>query len=316
MADKFGNVIHLFERECSIQRRHQKIIEEAPSPTIDSETRQKICEAAVKITENIKYESAGTIEFLVDENLHFYFLEMNTRIQVEHPVTEMTTGIDLVELQIKIASGEKLEFEQKDIIQKGHSIECRIYAEDPENNFAPAPGDINFYKQPSLENIRLDSALNSLEKISSNYDPMISKLISFGDSRAEAIEKSKLALSKYRISGIKTNIPFLYTLLDSQDFRDNRISTKYCDEKLDQLIESVQKEREKFYDKELMIGAFVYSFYNPIKKSVWDRIGYWRALMNVKFRFEHEEFDVGILNKSEKMIELEIENEKYKIDNI
>ena len=189
MGDNFGNVVHLFERECTIQRRYQKIIEESPSPTLTPEIRKKMGEAAVAITKKMGYNSAGTIEFLVDKNLNFYFLEMNTRIQVEHPVTEMITGVDLIEEQISVAAGNKLRLKQDQLTQNGHAIECRIYAEDPENNFMPSPGTMTFYQQPTGENIRVDTGIENATTIYSFFDPMISKMVVWGKNRNEAIRK-------------------------------------------------------------------------------------------------------------------------------
>jgi acetyl/propionyl-CoA carboxylase alpha subunit len=183
LGDNHGNVIHLFERECSIQRRYQKIIEESPSPTLTPELRNKMGEAAVKIGKEIGYNNAGTIEFLVDKALNFYFLEMNTRIQVEHPVTEMVTGIDIVEEQIMIASGHPLRLKQEDLHQEGHAIECRIYAEDPENNFLPSPGKMTLYREPVMEHVRIDKGIAPDTEIKSSFDPMIGKLIAWGHDR-------------------------------------------------------------------------------------------------------------------------------------
>ena len=206
LGDNFGNAIHVFERECSIQRRYQKIIEESPSVTLSPEIREKMGETAVKICKKTGYNNAGTIEFLVDKNLNFFFLEMNTRIQVEHPVTELTTGLDLVKEQIFISAGNPLRYKQKDIVQKGHAIEARIYAEDPSNSFLPSPGKMTFYKEPAGKNIRVDTAVKEAAEIKSLYDPMISKLIVYGNNRNEAIGKLELALSEYVIHGIQTNI--------------------------------------------------------------------------------------------------------------
>jgi 3-methylcrotonyl-CoA carboxylase alpha subunit len=208
IGDKHGNVVHLYERECSIQRRYQKIIEESPSPTLDQATREKMGAAAVDIAKAIDYDNAGTIEFLVDKNLNFYFLEMNTRVQVEHPVTEMVTGIDIVREQILVAAGNKLGFEQADISQNGHAIEARIYAEDPENDFRPAPGDIIYYEEPEGVGIRVDSGIDRDSTIHSFFDPIVSKLIAYADNRTAAIAKLDTALQEFIVQGIKNNIPY------------------------------------------------------------------------------------------------------------
>ncbi|RLD59370.1 MAG: hypothetical protein DRJ05_06500, partial [Bacteroidetes bacterium] len=236
IGDDFGNVIHLFERECSIQRRYQKIIEESPSPTLTPEVREKMGAAAVRISKEIGYSSAGTVEFLVDKNLDFYFLEMNTRVQVEHPVTEMVTGVDIVREQILVAAGNKLSLEQNEISQNGHAIECRIYAEDPANNFLPSPGQMYFYNEPEGENIRVDSGIKGASIVQSFYDPLISKLVVWGEDREAARIKSITALKGYIIHGLKTNIPYLTELLRHKAYIENKITTKYCDEHTDDIV--------------------------------------------------------------------------------
>ncbi|RQW07295.1 acetyl-CoA carboxylase biotin carboxylase subunit, partial [candidate division KSB1 bacterium] len=204
IADHHGNVVHLFERECSIQRRHQKIIEESPSVALDDELRLKMGETAKRVIKESDYTNAGTVEFLLDKNKNFYFLEVNARIQVEHPVTEFVTGIDLVKLQIRIAAGEPLPFRQEDVQQTGHAIECRIYAEDPENNFLPSLGTIHFVQEPTGPWVRTDSGLYSGIEVSIYYDPILSKLIVWGQDRNDAIQRMKNALDNYIILGIKT----------------------------------------------------------------------------------------------------------------
>lgn len=218
LADQYGNIVHLWERECSIQRRHQKIVEEAPSPFLDEYTREKMGEAAVKVAKTIGYTNAGTIEFLVDENKNFYFMEMNTRLQVEHPVTEEITGIDIVKEQIKIACGQKLSFTQENIKRQGHAIEVRIYAEDP-YTFYPSPGTITSLKLPKGTNIRNDLAIEEQSVITPFYDPMIAKLIVSDETRVGAIEKLKTALNQYHIEGIKTNIPLLIEIVSHKQFQ-------------------------------------------------------------------------------------------------
>lgn len=208
LADSHGNVVHLFERECSVQRRHQKVVEEAPSSVLTPEIRQKMGEAAVKVAKACDYLGAGTVEFLLDENKNFYFLEMNTRLQVEHPVTEMITGVDLVEEQIKIARGEALSFTQEDLKIKGHALELRIYAEDPLEGFSPSIGILEKYQAPVGKNIRVDDGFEEGMEIPIYYDPMISKLITYGETREEAIELMKEAIVSYKIKGIKTTLPF------------------------------------------------------------------------------------------------------------
>lgn len=227
LGDKHGNVVHLFERECSIQRRHQKVIEEAPSGILTPEIRQKMGEAAVKVAKSCNYVGAGTVEFLLDEKLNFYFLEMNTRLQVEHPVTEYITGIDLVEEQIKIARGEKLWFTQDDLQIKGHAMELRVYAEDPMNDFLPSIGKITKYERPEGEGIRLDDAYEEGMEIPIYYDPMIAKLVTYGKDRTDAIQRMKEAIAAYKIEGFATTLPFGLFVMDHEAFRSAQFDTHF-----------------------------------------------------------------------------------------
>lgn len=227
LGDEHGNIVYLGERECSIQRRHQKVIEEAPSAIVTPEMRKKMGESAVALAREAKYFSAGTLEFLVDAERNFYFLEMNTRLQVEHPVTEMVTGIDLVRQQILIASGEKLPFKQEDIRIDGHAIECRIYAEDCENNFAPSIGKIEHLEPSYGPGIREDSGIFEGDTIQIYYDPMISKLAAWGKTRQEAIERMRRALREYAIVGVETTIPFCLFVMENQRFIDGNFDTGF-----------------------------------------------------------------------------------------
>ena len=226
-ADKFGNVIHLGERECSIQRRHQKVIEECPASFNDPELRARMGAAAVEIARAANYFSVGTIEFLVDADRNFYVLEMNTRLQVEHPVTELVTGVDLVREQIRIAAGEKLSYKQEDIRWTGSSIECRVYAEDPEKNFLPSPGKITRLRTPSGPGVRDDSGVYEGWEVPLFYDPMISKLATWGATRGEAIARMQRALGEYHVGGIRTTIPFFQAVLKDEEFRQGDIDTGY-----------------------------------------------------------------------------------------
>lgn len=237
LADKHGNYLYVGERECSIQRRHQKVIEEAPSPIIDAKTRKQMGEAAVAAAKACNYSNAGTVEFLMDTNMKFYFLEMNTRLQVEHPVTEMTTGLDLAVEQIKIAANEELSLKQNDIRVSGHAVECRIYAEDP-SDFLPAIGTIRHYREPAGPGIRVDSGVSAGAEISVYYDPLIAKLIAYGKDREQAIARMKRALSEYLITGVTTNISFHQKLLNHPEFIKGNLSTHFIDkyyEKPDEL---------------------------------------------------------------------------------
>ncbi len=232
IADKHGNYAHLFERECSVQRRHQKIIEESPSSFVDEKTREKITDAAINAAKACGYYNAGTIEFLMDKKKNFFFLEMNTRIQVEHPVTEMITGIDLVKEQILIAADNKLSFKQDEIKINGHAIECRIYAEDFKNNFLPSSGKILEYREPAGPGIRMDSGFTGNSVVSIHYDPLISKLIAWSNDRDSAISRMKRALSEYYISGVINNIPLLKLVLDSENFTSGNYDINFIEEDL------------------------------------------------------------------------------------
>ena len=229
LADEYGNYVYLGERDCSVQRRHQKVIEDAPSTILDENLRQKMGEVAVNAAKACNYFNAGTIEFLVDKNKNFYFLEMNTRLQVEHPVTELITGLNLVKEQLKIASGENMRYNQDDIKLNGHALECRIYAEDPFNNFLPDTGRISYYRQPAGYGVRVDSSVETNSEISIHFDPMISKLITFGKDRLEAISRMEMALRNYRIKGVKTIIPFLLAVMQHPEFRYGYFDTGFIE---------------------------------------------------------------------------------------
>jgi acetyl-CoA carboxylase biotin carboxylase subunit len=231
LADQHGNYVYLWERECSIQRRHQKVVEEALSPFLDEQTRRKMGETAIQAAKHIGYTNAGTIEFLVDEQKNFYFLEMNTRLQVEHPVTEEITGIDLVEEQLRIAAGERLRYIQGEIKRDGHAIEVRIYAEDPKT-FFPSPGKITVFQLPEGENVRNETAVTSGMTVTPFYDPMIAKLITKGANRQEAITHMLHALSNYQVEGIKTNIPMLKEVLSHPEFQSGNATTNFVNEHL------------------------------------------------------------------------------------
>ena len=229
LADRHGNAIHLGERECSIQRRHQKVIEESPSPIMTDKLRKQMGQAALRVVAAASYFNAGTVEFLVDQERNFYFLEMNTRLQVEHPITEAVTGIDIVKQQLFIAAGEKLCIRQEDVTFRGAAIECRIYAEDPSNNFLPCPGLISMLRIPSGPGIRDDSGVYAGWKVPLEYDPLLSKLISWAPDRSQAIERMSSALDEYQIGGIKDNISFFKALLKDPDFLDGNFDTSFID---------------------------------------------------------------------------------------
>ena len=227
MADAHGNIIHLFDRECSIQRRHQKVVEEAPSSVLTPELREEMGQAAIKVAKSCDYLGAGTVEFLLDDDKNFYFLEMNTRLQVEHPVTEWITNTDLVELQIRVARGEKLPIKQEDLKINGHALELRVYAEDPLNDFLPSVGNLEVYKLPEGENIRVDNGFEEGMDIPIYYDPMLAKLITYGKTRAEAIQLMLKAIQDYQVEGIQTTLPFGSFVCEHEAFRSGDFNTHF-----------------------------------------------------------------------------------------
>jgi acetyl-CoA carboxylase biotin carboxylase subunit len=229
LADEHGHCVYLGERECSLQRRHQKVMEEAPSPFLDEPMRRRMGEIAVRVAQAAGYTNAGTVEFLCDRNRNFYFLEMNTRLQVEHPVTEMVTGLDLVHLQVRIAAGEKLPFTQDEIKLRGHAMECRVYAEDPDNHYFPSPGRINVLISPSGPGVRRDSGVYEGWTVPIDYDPLLAKLIVYGSDRRQCIDRLLRALSEYFVGGIKTNLSLFRRVLESPEFRQARLDTGLLD---------------------------------------------------------------------------------------
>lgn len=255
LADQHQNVVHLFERECSIQRRHQKVIEETPSPLMTPELRREMGEKAVAAARAVNYEGAGTIEFIVSDNLEYFFLEMNTRLQVEHPVTERVVGVDLVKEQINIANGEVLSFRQEELHQHGHAVQCRIYAEDPDNNFMPNPGVIKHITEPLGLGVRYDGYVYEGYEIPIYYDPMISKLITWGKSRMEAIARMRRALYEYKITGVKTSIKFLERIMDAPAFIDGKYNTHFIEENANHLF--ITKLCGTECEDMAMIAAFI-----------------------------------------------------------
>jgi acetyl-CoA carboxylase biotin carboxylase subunit len=320
IGDNHGNAVHLFERECSIQRRYQKIIEESPSPTLTPEVREAMGAAAVKIAKEIGYNNAGTVEFLVDKNLKFYFLEMNTRVQVEHPVTEMVTGVDIVREQILIAAGNPLSLKQDELFQHGHAIECRIYAEDPANNFLPSPGDMSLYLEPEGDEIRIDTGIDEATTIHSFYDPMISKMIIWGEYREMAREKTIHALREYTVHGIKTNIAFLTQVLQNKAYIDNKISTKYCDEHTEDLIKLIEKEKATIDPNLPALAYLVYGFHedllyrNTEQYNVWKEIGYWRDLIEIKMNVDEIPVSVRILKDGHGKMDMVVHDKAYQCE--
>jgi len=282
LADEHGNIVHLFERECSIQRRHQKIIEETPSPVMTPELREEMGKSAVKASEAVGYSNAGTIEFMVDGNLDFYFMEMNTRLQVEHPITEMTTGIDLAKWQLRIASGMKLTLKQKDLIQRGHAIECRIYAENPSNGFLPSIGTLTKVESPNGPNIRNDTGIHTGMKITPYYDPMLAKLVVSSENREECISKMIWALSHYVVLGVTTNVSFLNKVINHNEFKNGNITTHFIENHFKDWTST-----KKGLPVEALIALAVYdSMHTKTQETVrykesdphspWKHVGRWR----------------------------------------
>lgn len=292
LADNHGNVIHLFERECSVQRRHQKVIEETPSPLLTPELREKMGQQAIAAARSVNYTGAGTIEFLADDHHNFYFLEMNTRLQVEHPITERVTGIDLVKAQINIANNNPISCKQEELFQYGHAIECRIYAEDPQNNFMPCPGKIMHITEPLGLGLRTDGYVYEGYEIPIHYDPMISKLIVWAQDRNEAVSRMKRALFEYKITGVKTSIPFLERIMDAPDFKEGKYNTHFIENNIDDLISKGKEDTSTEdiamfvayldYKKKLDAGKGVPSTSGVPKGSDWKRYG----MRNPNFQFQ------------------------------
>lgn len=282
-GDKQGNYAHLFERECSIQRRHQKIIEEAPSSFVDDITRQKITLAAVNAAIACHYYNAGTVEFLMDSKKNFYFLEMNTRLQVEHPVTELITGLDLVKEQISVAAGNNLSFKQDNLKINGHALECRIYAEDPSNNFLPSTGPILHYVSPSGPGVRVDSGFDNGSQITVHYDPLISKLVCWSDNRHSAIERMLRALSEYVIGGLVTNISFLKIIVGHPSFRKGEFDINFLNDEFMSRINKLEnsKDIEEIEKVSAIFAAILKSksHFNNLRAGQTDSLNQWQEQM-------------------------------------
>lgn len=279
LCDNHGNAIHLFERECSVQRRHQKVVEETPSPIMTDKVRMEMGAHAVAAAKAVNYSGAGTIEFIVDDNLNYYFLEMNTRLQVEHPITERVVGVDLVKEQIKIANDLPLDLKQEELFQNGHAIEVRIYAEDPDNNFMPNPGKIKHITEPLGLGVRHDGYVYEGYEIPMHYDPMISKLICWAPTRNEAIDRMKRALYAYKITGVKTSIPFLHRIMDVPAFKEGKYNTHFIQDN-SKYLDSTKEAKQKVKDV-ACIAAFVdylnkYEPSNGKSKEVCQNIKPWK----------------------------------------
>ena len=307
LADHHGNVIHLGERECTIQRRYQKIIEESPSPTLSEEKRQQLLATAVKLCKGIGYKNTGTVEFIVDQHQNFYFLEVNTRIQVEHPVTEMRTGIDIVEEQIRIARNKELSTLNSQLSTfQGHAIELRIYAEDPENGFLPTPGKVTAYHEPQVRGTRVDSSIDGPCTVSEAYDPMIAKLICHGKTRQAAIETAQHALKEFIIQGLTTNKAYLWEVIKNQDFADNKIDTSFCTMHQDELLKALEGSRNAQNVNDIVAAFLMYDFckkeVEQHPENVWEEIGYWRYRMQLTVDVEGQKVPVSISAAENKKI--------------
>ena len=278
LADHHGKVLHFFERECSVQRSFQKIIEEAPSTSISENLRDQLTSSAVKIARSMNYRNAGTIEFLLDENGQFYFLEMNTRIQVEHPVTEMVTNSDLVALQLNVSTGNPLPINQEDIQVSGHAIEVRLCAEDTSNNFQPSAGKMSIWQMPEMEQAWTETFIKEGNIVSPNYDSLLAKLIVWGENRTSAIARMQQMLSQTTISGVHTNLSFLSGLIKSEAFQKNKIYTRFVDENLDSINKQIQDVREQQNIDHLIIAYLIFHFQEKkyFGNTVWNQIGFWR----------------------------------------
>ena len=323
LADHHGNVVHLGERECTIQRRYQKIIEESPSPTLTEERRQQLLATAVKLCKGIGYKNAGTVEFIVDKDQNFYFLEVNTRIQVEHPVTEMRTGIDIVEEQIRIARGKEmangeLKTENGELptlpfaVPLGHAIELRVYAEDPENGFLPTPGKVTAYHEPQVRGARVDSSIDGPCTISEAYDPMIAKLICHGKTRQAAIETAQHALKEFVLQGLTTNKAYLWEVIKNPDFADNKIDTSFCTTHQDALLKALNDSRNGLNINDIAVSFLLYDFcknrFEHHIENVWEDIGFWRYHSQFTVDVEGQKIPVHITQWEAESGKLKVES--------
>lgn len=318
LADHHGNVIHLYERECTIQRRYQKIVEESPSPTLTEEKRQQLLETAVKLCKEIGYKNAGTVEFIVDKDLNFYFLEMNTRIQVEHPVTEMRTGIDIVEEQIRIARGKEMGWTQEAIQPQGHAIELRIYAENPENGFLPTPGKVTAYHEPQVRGARVDSSIDGACCISEAYDPMIAKLTCHAKDRQSALETAQHALKDFIIQGLTTNKAYLWEVIKNPDFIENKIDTSFCATHQEKLLKALNDSRKNLNVNDIVASFLLFDCckrqFEHHTENVWEEIGYWRYHMQLIVDVEGQKVPVCITDANAGRIGGTINDVPFKVE--
>ncbi|HYW96056.1 MAG TPA: biotin carboxylase N-terminal domain-containing protein [Bacteroidales bacterium] len=317
LADKHGKVVIPGERECTVQRRYQKVIEESPSDFLQDATRRKMFQASLRIARELGYENAGTIEYLVDDNQNFFFLEMNTRIQVEHPVTEMVTGLDIVEQQILIAAGNPLALQEGNITSQGHAVEARLYAEDPCEHFLPSPGEITTYHEPSFPGLRIDSSMDGRTQLHPGYDPMIAKIITYGSDRDEAVQNLRKALENFVIGGTRTNRAFLFELLQDDDFVSDRISTSWLEHARERIAGHLS-ENMKQIDRETIFALWLTRYLfkaTPVRTTdlVWQKIGYWRQLIKKPVFYEGRQFDLYVVDKHKDGFVFECEGKEFRV---
>jgi acetyl/propionyl-CoA carboxylase alpha subunit len=307
-------VLHFFERECSVQRRFQKIIEEAPSPSVNAELRKKLTSTAVQIARSMNYRNAGTIEFLLDQNGQFYFLEMNTRIQVEHPVTEMITGNDLVSMQLAVAAGNPMAMKQEQIQINGHAIEGRLCAEDAEHQFQPSAGKLDLFRTPDRKYLRVETFVHEGLTVSAGYDSLLAKIVVSGASREEAISRFQEVLQETTLSGIKTNLPFLAELAGSETFRNNQVYTKYIDENLDEINRRIQERKQQIDRNRIAIAFVAHHFFKPERagNSVWNQLGYWRQLSQIQVEIEQTVIPVSF--RIQEKLKVEIQDKSLEVE--
>lgn len=296
VADHYGNVVHFYERECSMQRRFQKVIEEAPSPTVNDQLRGELTDAAVRIARSMNYRNAGTIEFLVDEKGSFYFLEMNTRIQVEHPVTEMITHTDMVALQLLVAAGNALPLRQGDIQIRGHAIEVRLCAEDATRNFLPSAGKLTIWDILENQNVRIETFVSQGMTVSPAYDSLLAKIVVWGENRERAIGQMEEVLLNSCVSGVNTNASFLTQLIESRAFEENKIFIRYVDQNLDAINVKIQERRDHLDKHQLVIAYIVFHFLQKQKigNSVWNQIGFWRMASQINVSLEGKVYNCKV----------------------
>ncbi len=317
LADNYGNIIVPGERECSVQRRYQKVIEETPSVFLNSGTRKRLFETSVHITREIGYVNAGTIEYLVDKDQNFYFLEMNTRIQVEHPVTEMVTGIDMVEQQIRIAANQKLAVSPGDIMREGHAIQARVYAENPCEHFLPSPGMVYTYHEPSLPGVRIDSGIDGRSMLHPGYDPLIAKVIATGQTRDEAIMKLRMALKDLVIAGPITNRLFLQAILSDDEFVRNTISTEWLENATERITFGMDAFARQIPPLEALTLWLTWTLKRKVRRpapGVWQQIGYWRQMIRKSVVFAGRQFDMLVGTVLDEWFEFDMDGDRHRAE--